>query len=121
MRVLVDTNVWVDFLRQSNEVLRELLQEGRVSTHPCVIGELFVGSLAHRGMMMEFMQGLPKVAEAEPGETLAFIENRRIWGRGLQWNDAILLASALVDGTALWTLDRRLAAAAEELGISWSP
>ncbi|MFU8889370.1 MAG: hypothetical protein ACNA8N_12295 [Trueperaceae bacterium] len=34
------------------------------------------------------------------------------------WVDRQLLASALLAGTRVWTLDRRLAAAAAELGVA---
>ena len=121
MRVLIDTNLWVGFLRDANASMQELLREDKVATHSCVIGELFVGSLAHRGMMHDFMQRLPKVEEAEPDEVLTLIERRRLWGRGLQWNDVLILASAKMSGVKLWTLDRRLAVAAGELGVAWSP
>ena len=108
------------FLRESNPVMRELLQEDAVVTHSCVIGELFVGSLGRRALMHDYMQRLPKVEEAEPMEALLLIENKRLWGIGLQWNDVLILASAKISGVKLWTLDRRLAAAAEELGVGWS-
>lgn len=119
-RILVDTNLWVGFLRESNPVMRELLHEDAVATHSCVIGELFVGSLGRRPLMHDFMQRLPKVEEAEPMEALLLIENKRLWGIGLQWNDVLILASARISGVKLWTLDRRLAAAAQQLGVAWS-
>lgn len=119
-RVLIDTNLWVDFLRQSNPTMQDLLREDLVATHSCVIGELFVGSLSRRPLMHDFMQRLPKVEEAEPMEALVLIERRNLWGIGLQWNDVLILASAKISGVALWTLDRRLAKAAEDLGVAWS-
>ncbi len=120
MRVVIDTNLWVSFLREVIPAMQELLREDMVATHSCVIGELFVGSLAHRNTMHEFMQRLPKVEEAETTEVLTLIERRRLWGRGLQWNDVLILASVKMSGTKLWTLDKRLAQAAEELGVAWT-
>src|SRR5690606_2170525 len=102
-----------------NPAMQELLREDMVATHSCVVGELFIGSLAHRGMMQEFLQRLPKAEEAEAPEVLAMIEHRRLWGRGLQWNDVLILASAKLSGVKLWTRDKRLAFAAEELGVAW--
>lgn len=119
-RVLIDTNLWVKFLRESNPVMRELLKEDLVATHSCVIGELFVGSIASRSMMLDFMQRLPQVTEAEPVEALTLIERKHLWGLGLQWNDILLLASAKISGVRLWTLDKRLAQAAEGLGAAWN-
>jgi predicted nucleic acid-binding protein len=118
-RVLIDTNLWVGFLRESNLTMRELLREDAVATHSCVIGELFVGSLGRRSMMHDFMQRLPKVEEAEPMEALILIERKNLWGIGLQWNDVLILASAKISGVKLWTLDKRLAWAAEDLGVAW--
>jgi len=40
-----------------------------------------------------------------------------LWGRGLGWTDIHLLASALVSRTTLWTRDRVLRRAAQELSI----
>lgn len=119
-RVLIDTNLWVAFLRATNPAMQELLREDFIATHSCVIGELFVGSLSKRPMMMEFMQSLPKVEEAEPLEALTMLERRNLWGRGLQWNDVLILASAKISYVKLWTLDKRLAQVAEELGVAWS-
>ncbi len=118
-RILTDTNVWVDFLRSSNPVMRDMLREDRVVTHSCVIGELFVGSLSRRALMLDFLQRLPKADEAEPPEALSLIENNHLWGIGLQWNDVLILASAKISGVKLWTLDQRLATAAETHGVRW--
>jgi predicted nucleic acid-binding protein len=118
-RILIDTNLWVAFLRSSNPVMRDLLREDRVATHSCVIGELFVGSLSRRALMLDFLHRLPKVDEAEPPEALALIENKHLWGIGLQWNDVLILASAKISGVKLWTLDQRLATTAELLGVRW--
>lgn len=121
MRILVDTNLWVDFLRESLPAMRELLCDDRVITHSCVLGELLVGNVRQRGLMREFLFELPRAPEAEPGEALTMVERRQLWGRGLQWNDILLLASARLGTVKLWTRDKRLARVAEELGVSWEP
>jgi hypothetical protein len=41
-----------------------------------------------------------------------------LWGRGIGWVDAHLLASVLLDRIRLWTLDARLARVARELGVA---
>jgi hypothetical protein len=52
---------------------------------------------------------------------LAFVEQHRLFGRRIGYVDAHLLASvALMPGTALWTHDRRLLAAALALHCAWS-
>ena len=51
-------------------------------------------------------------------EVLQLVRVRRIHGRGLGWIDVHLLASALLEGCALWTMDKRLKAVATELGCA---
>lgn len=63
------------------------------------------------------MQALPHVKDTRMEESLHFLEARRLYGRGLSWNDIQLLASALVEGIFLWSLDKRLDEAAGELGL----
>jgi predicted nucleic acid-binding protein len=118
-RVLVDTNVWIDFLREPMPVLRKLLKQRRVISHPCVIGEVLVGSPPHRAVIRQFLLSLPFAVEADFREVLVMIERRGLAGRGLQWNDVLLLASAKLSGANLWTRDQRLAKAANDYGIGW--
>jgi hypothetical protein len=47
------------------------------------------------------------------------VEECRLWGRGLGWVDAHLLASALLSRCRFLTLDRALRDAAVELDIAW--
>jgi hypothetical protein len=46
------------------------------------------------------------------------VERRRLHGLCIGWVDAHLLASALLSGAPLWTLDRRLAKVASTLKIA---
>jgi predicted nucleic acid-binding protein len=43
---------------------------------------------------------------------MRLIEARKLWGLGIGWIDAHLLASALLSGCQFWTLDGRLLRAA---------
>jgi hypothetical protein len=50
---------------------------------------------------------------------LRFIGDHRLFGRGIGYVDAHLLAAVrLSAGAALWTYDKRLHGVAEQLGIS---
>lgn len=115
--MLVDTSVWVDHLARGNPALAELLEAGEVETHPFVVGELALGNLRWREGILGYLEELPSVPSAEHAEVLHLVEERRLAGSGLGWVDAHLLASALIEGTRLWTLDRSLAAAAAGLGV----
>jgi len=113
--VLVDTSVWIDFLRQGNETLKALLEDGEVMTHPLVVGELHVGNISKRKQFLGWLRDLPMVNECSHEEILYFIENRKLYGKGIGYFDSSILCSAIVSETPLWTLDKRLAGLAEAL------
>ena len=85
--------------------------------HQFVVGELACGRLAQRREVLSLLVKLPQCKTANHEEVLAFVESNRIVGSGIGWIDAHLLASAVLSDAALWTLDRRLHAAARSLGI----
>jgi predicted nucleic acid-binding protein len=115
--LLVDTSSWVDHLRRRDASLSELLEDGLVWTHPFVIGELACGNLAKRAEVLGLLGTLPLVPVADHEEVLAFVESRRLMGRGLGWIDLHLLASAVLASLPLCTSDKRLSSVAHELGL----
>ena len=116
--MLVDTSVWIDHFRRPNADLEQLLDQGRVSTHPFVIGELACGSLAQRAEVLRLMEALPFAAVATHDEVIAFVDRQRLNGAGLGWIDVHLLASARLTRQSLWSVDRRLRTAALRLGLA---
>ena len=119
--VLVDTSVWVSHLREGNDRLAALSDEGMVCCHPFVIGELACGNLKNRLEILSLLQALPITEVADHEEILAFIDNNRLMGKGLGYVDIHLLGSAVLSGVSLWTADRPLAQAASALGVCYSP
>ncbi len=119
--VLADTDVWVCFLNGKNndQRLGQMLWRAEILTHWIVIGELATGSLANRSQFLTDLRELERVEPATERESLVLIENRHLYGRGIGWNDIQLLASCLIHRVPLWTHDRRLKEAAEELGCAW--
>ena len=115
--ILVDTSVWIDHLRVSNPRLVTLLLEEQVLSHPFVIGELACGSMKRRGEILGLLQHLPQIAAVPNPEVLEFVERRALMGKGLGWIDVHLLASTVASGHTLWTRDKRLADAAQRLGV----
>src|SRR5262245_66400046 len=115
--VLADTSVWLEHFRRGEPSLVDRLSEGLVLMHPFVSGELACGSLKDRTAVLSDLLALPQAKVACNTEVLQFIEDRRLWGRGLGWIDAHLLASALLSNCRIWTLDVRLAKAAADLGL----
>ncbi len=114
---LVDTSVWVEHFRMGNERLKAILLSGQVATHPFVIGELACGNLRNRGEILRLLAALPRVPAADHEEVMHFLASRRLYSRGLGWVDVHLLASALMAGCGLWTLDEALRQAASRLKI----
>ena len=116
--ILVDTSVWVQHLRSGSEQLRSLLDEEQVFCHPFVIGELACGTLRKRQEVLSLLKALPQARGAEHEEVLHLLEERHLYGRGLGWIDAHLLASALLTACSFWTLDKPLRRAATALNIA---
>ena len=115
--VLVDTSVWISHFREGNKKLVTLLEEGRVMCHPFIIGELACGNIKNRKLILSLLEALPVAAQAEHDEIMLFIEQHKLMGNGLGYIDIHLLASALLTGVKLWTLDKRLKKVAKELGV----
>jgi hypothetical protein len=116
--VLVDTSVWVAHLREGNDDLARLLNNGDVTCHPLIVGELACGNLKNRSEILSLLRSLPMAIEAEHEETLQFIEKNRLMGRGLGYIDVHLMASSVLTRTPLWTLDKRLNEISTEIGIN---
>jgi len=117
--ILVDTSVWVDHLRAGNRKLQSLLEDAKVLAHPFVVGELACGSLRNREEVLSLLQALPEAQAAEHEEVMRIVEREQLYGRGLGWIDAHLLASARLSSAALWTLDRRLSKFASALALAF--
>ena len=116
--ILADTSVWVDHLRAGEARLTECLEAFDVVMHPFIIGEIALGAIRQRDVVLGSLAALPQVTTAHDEEVLAFIAVHRLWARGIGYVDAHLLAAVhLSPGTLLWTRDKRLQAVAEEQGI----
>lgn len=118
MRVLVDTNVWIDHLRTTEPVLVDLLERDQVCVHQSVITELALGNLKDRSIFLGALERLLIVRNVDDQGVRHFVEERRLWGRGLSAVDAALLASVVVTpDVSLWTRDKRLRQAARDVGV----
>ena len=117
--VLVDTSVWVDHLRNGRVGLADLLSEGVVACHPFVIGELACGGLKNRVEILSLLQALPASIVAKHEEVMSFIENHKLMNRGMGYIDVSLLASALLMGIPIWSLDKKLGEAAQRFGLAF--
>ena len=118
MRVLVDTNIWIDHLRKTEPVLVDLLERDQVCVHQSVITELALGNLKNRSIILKALERLMIVRNVDDQGVRHLVEERRLWDRGLSAVDAALLASVVVTpGVSLWTRDKRLRQAARDVGV----
>jgi predicted nucleic acid-binding protein len=120
--ILVDTSVWIDHFRHGDPLLSKLLQDRQILAHPFVIGELALGSLRQRDTILAALRGLPHSLVASDGEVQTFIERHTLFGTGIGYIDAHLLAGTFLSaGARLWTRDKRLRDIAVRLAVNASP
>ena len=119
MQVLVDSSVWIDHFKQRNAALVALLEAGQVLCHPLVVLAVGLGTPLPRRDVIALLARLETPPIATAAELLALVERRALFGRGCGAVDVSLLAATLLGQEArLWTLDKRLAALADELGCA---
>ena len=117
--ILADTSIWVDHLRAGDNQLGELLDSGRVLGHPFVTGELALGHLRQRDLILRSLMELPQAVVASDHEVLQLINQEQMFARGIGYVDAHLIAAVRLTPEAwLWTRDTRLHAAAVGVGLA---
>lgn len=117
--ILADTSIWVAHLKGLARArpLVTLLDEDRVLLRPWVLGELTLGGLGRSDRAL--MRALPSAPVASDAELLELVDARHLAGRGIGWVDAQLIASALLCGAAVWTLDAALREVARGADVAW--
>jgi hypothetical protein len=121
--VLVDTSVWIRFLRNQAPYVEEvarLLDAGEVAGHDLIYGELLTGDSGGRTRLLADYARMRHVPTIHHGEVVEFVRARRLHGCGVGWIEVHLLASAIVAGVDLWTADHRLSLLAGNLGVAFS-
>jgi predicted nucleic acid-binding protein len=117
--ILVDTSVWIDHLRTGNRQLAGFLEAGQVLAHPFVTGEIALGRLRQRDLVLNALLDLPQATVATDEEVRHFIDRHALFGAGIGYVDAHLLAALRLTATAaLWTRDKRLHVVADRLGLA---
>ena len=117
--ILVDTSIWIDHFNAADPLLMGLLTDERVLAHAYVIGEISLGSLRERDVVLGALRDLPAAPIATAEETFYLIEQAKLTNRGIGYVDTSLLASArLQPGVTIWTRDKRLDKVAGELGLA---
>jgi len=116
--ILADTSVWIDHLNRGDQMLQRLLQSDAIVMHPFVLGEIALGGWALRAATLHALERLPRVVVAQDSEVMRLIEDWSLFGSGIGYLDAHLLAAVLLTpDTRLWTRDKRLRAVARQLSL----
>ncbi|MBV8800673.1 MAG: type II toxin-antitoxin system VapC family toxin [Alphaproteobacteria bacterium] len=117
--ILIDASVWIDHIRTAESVISELVNARKVLCHPFVIGEVGTGQFRNRRLFLSDLEKLRAAELANDDEVMALIERHGLFGRGIGYIDAHLLASAFLTPEAkLWTRDKRLGEAAKEMELA---
>ena len=87
--------------------------------HQFIIGELACGNLKNRNQIISLLQSLPMAPTIEFDEFLFMIDRNHLMGEGVGFVDIHLLASAQLTGVPLWTADKRLESAANQLAVAF--
>ncbi|SRR5258705_3566476 len=113
--ILVDTSVWIDYFRQSNQSLSDrlelLIENNEVVALSTVFGELLQGvrNDAEEKAVLNFWQNLSKI-----DETNLFIEAGKLSSKyklaasGVGLIDSSILMASVKNNLSLWTFDKRL-------------
>jgi predicted nucleic acid-binding protein len=84
------------------------------------VGELALGRLDPRAEILAILLDIPQAEVATEQEVLHFIEAAALFGTGIGYVDAHLLAAAkLRPGTRLWTRDKPLLSVAARLDLAF--
>ncbi|RED96121.1 PIN domain-containing protein [Marinoscillum furvescens] len=120
--ILVDTSVWIDFLRQSDQdlvdIMKSYLKRNDVFAISAVFGELLQGAKNKREqkIIQEIWLNLPKINEEALFIKAGHLSNKhRLYAMDVGIIDCYILAGALDNDLALWTLDKKLMAATEKV------
>lgn len=89
-----------------------------IAMHPMVRGELALGNLTDRESFLDELRAMHRAPLVTDDEVLVAIEAHGMFGRGIGYVDAHLVASCLVSGFTLWTRDRRLVELARRAGVA---
>ena len=112
--ILVDTSVWVEFLKGHQPYLdqmQQLLDERQILAVEPVFGELLQGAKddRERRILLEFWENLPKNQMEEAWVKAGELSSRNKWiDHGIGVVDAVLIISARESKAKVWTLDKKL-------------
>lgn len=117
--IVVDTSVWVEFLKHRQIYflpLSTLLDQQQVVAVECVFGELLQGAKTAReqSIILGYWHNLPKRSEIGLWGQAGNASANNTWhAKGVGLIDAFLLCFVRAYDFQLWTLDKKLISIAE--------
>jgi hypothetical protein len=113
-KVLMDTSVWIEFLKGSNQFfapMLELIENGEIYTLELIFAELLQGVKTNRKLkLIRDFYAQMRVLD-QPGlifESGDFFRNEGLINNRIGLIDAVSINSANQFGLELWTLDRKI-------------
>ena len=113
--ILVDTSVWIEFLRQNVEYTEEierLLKKKQVISIEPVFSELLFG-VRHKkdkNIVLSYWRILPKIEFGSTSLLRAaeFANEKNFYQSGIGLMDAIIIKCVIDGDHTLWTLDKKI-------------
>lgn len=113
--ILVDTSVWVEFLKQTQEFTNEmvsLLESKKVIAFEPVFAELIYGSRSNKekSVILSYWKVLPRIKMIEGSflESADFANKNNYQNLGIGLMDALLTKAIIENNILIWTLDKKI-------------
>jgi predicted nucleic acid-binding protein len=120
--VIVDTSVWVDFMREGDARVSEWITADLILQHPFVTAEIGMGnfrSAEDRTRLVDLLDSFEQIDVADSQTFHHFVSHTMLYGTGIGFADAQLIYACTIHPTALLaTRDKRLVEQAQRLGIN---
>lgn len=121
MIILVDTNVWIDFLlgKAYTSKLSALIRESCILRHDWVEAELRLGNIPkNRNFFIDY-NNLSTAKNPSLNEIFDFVENKNLHSKGLSFIDIGILLSAINVNCHVWTRDTKLKELAQKFNLDF--
>jgi len=120
--ILADTSIWISYLRDLDadltDVFEAYLKKDDIYTVSAIFGELLQGARNKREieMLKGFWLNLPKLEEDNLFIRAGINSSKhKLLNRGVGLVDSYIMAACIENDFALWTLDKKLQRAFDEI------
>lgn len=116
--IIVDTSIWIEFLKQNPTVTEEmvrLLENREVTTIEPIFSELIYGvrNESEKNKVVGFWKILPKVVFGNGVliDAASFANKSGFQNKGIGLIDAVIIKASIDNNYKVWTLDNKLKSA----------